>query len=271
MRDVPVLPRVREEIEGASHRHHHLEQKINTRHCSSAIVSGDPFKSPIETGGFDMEEKLQEVMILLHLRIRARPQVDDEAGTASNLCPQCGTEYGGAFCGTYWHAGVAQSDSRCVCIRETFKPISELTISRIPTSAHENNRHEQVITEKCIALLGRTLQDVIAEWLAKLNNRDSCMIIDSQVHRNLIIIHILQTKRLNSNSTKYQNLPLLGHNLETNLKKEIRKLELINLLKLVFHRSLVRYNKLWYNRTTVRHSKKRGTIPLHLTHQFQAF
>ncbi|KAM1447048.1 hypothetical protein ACFXTO_006191 [Malus domestica] len=119
-----------------------------------------------------MEEKLQEVMILLHLRIRARPQVDDEAGTASNLCPQCGTEYGGAFCGTYWHAGVAQSDSRCVCIRETFKPISELTISRIPTSAHENNRHEQVITEKCVALLGRTLQDVIAEWLAKLNNRE---------------------------------------------------------------------------------------------------
>ncbi|KAM1205202.1 hypothetical protein ACFX2G_006135 [Malus domestica] len=64
---VVVLPRVREEIEGASRRRHHLEQKINTRHCSSAIVSGDPFKSSIETGGFDMEEKLQEVMILLHL------------------------------------------------------------------------------------------------------------------------------------------------------------------------------------------------------------
>ncbi|TQE06642.1 hypothetical protein C1H46_007708 [Malus baccata] len=30
--------------------HHHLEQKINTRHCFSAIVSGDPFKSPIEIG-----------------------------------------------------------------------------------------------------------------------------------------------------------------------------------------------------------------------------
>ncbi|KAM2304496.1 hypothetical protein ACFXTH_024196 [Malus domestica] len=78
-----------------------------------------------------------------------------------------------AFCGTYWHAqGVAQSDSHRVCSRETFKPISERTISRIPTSAHENNRHEQVITEKRIAQLGRTLQDVIAEWLAKLNNKE---------------------------------------------------------------------------------------------------
>ncbi|RXH88679.1 hypothetical protein DVH24_000278 [Malus domestica] len=28
---------------------HHLEQKINTRHCFSAVVSCDPFKSPIET------------------------------------------------------------------------------------------------------------------------------------------------------------------------------------------------------------------------------
>ncbi|KAM1756818.1 hypothetical protein EV1_006136 [Malus domestica] len=78
-----------------------------------------------------------------------------------------------AFCSTYWHAQrVSQSDSHRVCCRETFKPISEWTISGIPTSAHENNRHEQVITEKCIAQLGRTLQDVIAEWLAKLNNRE---------------------------------------------------------------------------------------------------
>ncbi|XP_068311957.1 uncharacterized protein [Pyrus communis] len=145
-----------------------------------------------------------------HLRgKRARSQVDQEADNASNPCPQCGTEYGGfrcsqttihlqcqacggmmplqtnynvpqhclgcdkAFCGAYWHAqGIAQSDSHRMCGRETFKPISEHTISRIPTSAHENNRHEQVITEKCIAHLGRTLQDVIAEWLAKLDNRE---------------------------------------------------------------------------------------------------
>ncbi|KAM1309302.1 hypothetical protein PS2_006038 [Malus domestica] len=73
----------------------------------------------------------------------------------------------------YWHAqGVSQSDSHHVCSRETFKPISEWTISGIPTSTHENNRHEQVITEKCTVQLGRTSQDVIAEWLAKLNNRE---------------------------------------------------------------------------------------------------
>ncbi|KAM1039958.1 hypothetical protein ACFX2I_029206 [Malus domestica] len=145
-----------------------------------------------------------------HLRgKRAHSQVDQEADNASNPCPQCGTEYGGfrcnqttihlqcqacggmmplqtnysvpqhclgcdkAFCGAYWHAqGIAQSDSHRMCSRETFKPISEHTISRMPTSAHENNRHEQVITEKCIAHLGRTLQDVIAEWLAKLDNRE---------------------------------------------------------------------------------------------------
>nr|XP_028945127.1 uncharacterized protein LOC114819704 [Malus domestica] len=82
-----------------------------------------------------------------HLRgKRARSQLDEEADNASNPCPQCGTD------------------------RENFKPTSERTISGIPTLAHENNRCEQVITEKCIAQLGRTLQDVIAEWLAKLNN-----------------------------------------------------------------------------------------------------
>ncbi|KAM1226706.1 hypothetical protein ACFX2J_006013 [Malus domestica] len=143
-----------------------------------------------------------------HLRgKRARSQLDEEADNASNPCPQCGTEYDGfrcyqitihlqcqacrgmmpsrtnnsvpqhclgcdkAFCGTYWHAhGVSRFDSHHEGSRENFKPTSERTISGIPTLAHENNRCEQVITKKCIAQLGRTLQDVIAEWLAKLNN-----------------------------------------------------------------------------------------------------
>ncbi|KAM1115375.1 hypothetical protein TB2_038455 [Malus domestica] len=143
-----------------------------------------------------------------HLRgKRARSQLDEEADNASNPCPQCGTEYDGfrcyqitihlqcqacrgmmpsrtnnsvpqhclgcdkAFCGTYWHAhGVSRFDSHHEGSRENFKPTSERTISGIPTLVHENNRCEQVITKKCIAQLGRTLQDVIAEWLAKLNN-----------------------------------------------------------------------------------------------------
>ncbi|KAM1341614.1 hypothetical protein ACFX2F_006044 [Malus domestica] len=121
-----------------------------------------------------------------HLRRkRARSQVDEEADNPSNPCPQCGTEYGGFRCNqTTIHlqcqacGGMMplrtnnNSDSHRVCSRETFKPISEWAISGIPTSAHENNQHEQVITEKCIAQLGRTLQDVVAEWLAKLNNRE---------------------------------------------------------------------------------------------------
>ncbi|CAN6556505.1 unnamed protein product [Malus baccata var. baccata] len=158
-----------------------------------------------------------EVAILdSYATIQSNLVVDEEADNPSNPCPQFGTEYGGfrcnqttihlqcqacggmmpsrtnssvpqhclgcdtdkAFCGSYWHAqGVSLSDSHCVCSRETYKPISERTIYRIPTSAHENNRHEQVITEKCIAQFGRTLQDVIAEWLANNNFRVTYVLI----------------------------------------------------------------------------------------------
>ncbi|CAI8619252.1 unnamed protein product [Vicia faba] len=37
---------------------------------------------------------------------------------------------------------------------------------------HEKNLHEQSITESCIRLMGRTLQDVISEWIIKLNNNE---------------------------------------------------------------------------------------------------
>ncbi|XP_004295747.1 PREDICTED: E3 ubiquitin-protein ligase CHFR [Fragaria vesca subsp. vesca] len=139
---------------------------------------------------------------------RVRSAVQDEAETVELPCPQCSTQFGGflcnrstthlqcqacggmmpsrtltsvpqhcigcdrSFCGAYWYAqGVSQSASHCICIPDTFKPISERTISRIPTSAHENNRHEQEITTRCIAQMGRTLQDVIAEWMTMFNNR----------------------------------------------------------------------------------------------------
>ncbi|KAH9664659.1 RING-type domain-containing protein [Citrus sinensis] len=78
-----------------------------------------------------------------------------------------------AFCGAYWHAQmVARSDSQPMCSHETFKPISERTISRIPFLAHEMNRHEQDVTERCIRQMGRSLQDVISDWVEKLNNRE---------------------------------------------------------------------------------------------------
>uniref|UniRef100_A0A2P2K0W0 E3 ubiquitin-protein ligase CHFR n=1 Tax=Rhizophora mucronata TaxID=61149 RepID=A0A2P2K0W0_RHIMU len=140
---------------------------------------------------------------------RPRAALVDENDDADFLCPQCGTELCGfrcnqntvhlqchacggmmpsrtnnnvpqhclgcdrAFCGAYWHAQrLSRSDFHVVCSHETFKPISERTISRIPFLAHETNRHEQDITERCIRQMGRTLQDVISDWIVKFNNRE---------------------------------------------------------------------------------------------------
>uniref|UniRef100_A0A5B7C9H2 Putative E3 ubiquitin-protein ligase CHFR isoform X1 n=1 Tax=Davidia involucrata TaxID=16924 RepID=A0A5B7C9H2_DAVIN len=142
-------------------------------------------------------------------RKRTRSPPDEERGDVELPCPQCGTEFAGfqcnqntihlqcqecggmmpsrtntsvpqhclgcdrAFCGAYWHAQrVGGSDSHPVCGCETFKPIRERTITRIPYLAHEKNRHEQDITERCIRQMGRTLQDVISDWITKLNNRE---------------------------------------------------------------------------------------------------
>ncbi|KAL3528194.1 hypothetical protein ACH5RR_012850 [Cinchona calisaya] len=138
-------------------------------------------------------------------RLRSPP----EESSLELACPQCGTEFAGyrcnpstvhlqchscggmmpsrmsvavpqhclgcdrAFCGAYWHAhGVTRSDSHPVCSTETFKPIIERTTTRMPFWVHEKNRHEQDITENCIRQMGRTLQDVISEWLMKMNNRE---------------------------------------------------------------------------------------------------
>ncbi|CAL5321955.1 unnamed protein product [Camellia sinensis] len=142
-------------------------------------------------------------------RKRARLPPDEESDVVDLPCPQCGTELAGfqcnqntihlqcqacggmmpsrnnlsvpqhclgcdrAFCGAYWRAqSVFESDSHPVCSREALKPISEHTITRIPQLAHENNQHEQDITERCISQTGRTLQDVISDWITKLENRE---------------------------------------------------------------------------------------------------
>ncbi|KAK4840331.1 hypothetical protein QYF36_006039 [Acer negundo] len=142
-------------------------------------------------------------------RKRAHSPLDNENANIELSCPQCGTEFNGfhcnqntvhlpcqacggmmplrtdssvpqhclgcdrAFCGAYWHAQmVTRSDLHPMCGPETFKPISEHTISRIPFLAHETNRHEQDITERCISQTGTTLQDVIRDWIGKLNNRE---------------------------------------------------------------------------------------------------
>ncbi|KAI3511370.1 hypothetical protein L1887_18522 [Cichorium endivia] len=141
-------------------------------------------------------------------RARSVPEEDSNSGTHL-ACAQCGTEYSGfrcnqntvhlqchtcggmmpsrtdinvpqhcigcdrAFCGAYWNSQqVTRSDSFHMCAPETFKPIAERTITRIPFLAHERNRHEQDITERCIRQMGKTLQNVVSEWITKLNNRE---------------------------------------------------------------------------------------------------
>jgi hypothetical protein len=77
------------------------------------------------------------------------------------------------FCGAYWSSeNVTQGVSGPVCVRETFRPISERTITRIPFITHEMNRHEQDITQRCIAHMEKTVPDVVAEWLRLFNNRE---------------------------------------------------------------------------------------------------
>ncbi|KAF1867377.1 hypothetical protein Lal_00049806 [Lupinus albus] len=78
-----------------------------------------------------------------------------------------------SFCGAYWRAlGVTGSGSYPICSQDTLKPISEHSILRIPLLAHENNLHEQNITDSCIRQMGKTLQDVVSEWIVKLNNKE---------------------------------------------------------------------------------------------------
>ncbi|XP_038712693.1 E3 ubiquitin-protein ligase CHFR isoform X2 [Tripterygium wilfordii] len=144
-----------------------------------------------------------------HQRKRARTPMDVESDSLW-FCPQCDTAFGGfrcnqstihlqchacngmmpsrtditvpqhclgcdrACCGAYWHAqrGMIGGDLHATCSHETFKPISQRTISQIPYLAHESNRHEQDVTKRCISQMGRTLQDIVSEWIAKLNNRE---------------------------------------------------------------------------------------------------
>ncbi|KAJ8528496.1 hypothetical protein K7X08_022188 [Anisodus acutangulus] len=133
----------------------------------------------------------------------------DAADSLEHLCPQCDTQFGGfrcnestvhlqcqacggmmpsrlnigvqqhclgcdrAFCAAYWHSlGVSGSNLHPLCIPETFKPIAERTITRIPSLAHEENHYEQNITERCIRQMGRSLQDVVADWILKLEKRE---------------------------------------------------------------------------------------------------
>ncbi|KAL2648321.1 hypothetical protein AAZV13_05G167800 [Glycine max] len=142
-------------------------------------------------------------------RKRAYTPLDDQSDGTYHQCQQCVTEVAGfrckydtvhlqcqacggmmpsrtgfgipqycsgcdrSFCGAYWHAlGVTGNGSYPVCSQDTLRPISDHSISRIPLLAHEKNLHEQNITDSCIRQMGRTLPDVISEWIAKFENRE---------------------------------------------------------------------------------------------------
>ncbi|KAH9614304.1 hypothetical protein KSS87_012379 [Heliosperma pusillum] len=78
-----------------------------------------------------------------------------------------------AFCAAYWHAqGVSRTDLHAVCNLDSFKPISERRASSIPSTVHEGNQCERDITERCIRQTGKSLEDVVSEWVTKFNNSE---------------------------------------------------------------------------------------------------
>ncbi|KAK9231584.1 hypothetical protein WN943_021822 [Citrus x changshan-huyou] len=155
---------------GRNHYLHNIEQSILQAHSSLR-------RSDEEVALLDSYAYIKSNLVIRngkkHRRKRAHSPIDEESDSIELPCPQCGLGCDRAFCGAYWHAQmVARSDSQPMCSHETFKPISECTVSRIPFLAHEMNRHEQDVTERCIRQMGRSLQDVISDWVEKLNNRE---------------------------------------------------------------------------------------------------
>ncbi|KAK9111889.1 hypothetical protein Scep_019408 [Stephania cephalantha] len=149
--------------------------------------------------------------------------LNDESDGMELSCPQCGIEFRGfqcnqatvhlqcsscggmmpsrsdisvpqhclgcdrSFCGSYWLSqGLSTNVPHTFCSHENFKPIFEHTIVRIPSSTHQNNQHEQDITERCIRSMGRTLQDVVLEWIGKLDNREIDRTIMPLNHADMI-------------------------------------------------------------------------------------
>ncbi|CAM8957823.1 unnamed protein product [Rhodiola kirilowii] len=161
---------------GRNHFMHNIEQDIlradpSLRRSDEEITHLDSFASiksnlVLGTNGGRKSRK----------RTRAPADVDPpmqmESPVRASTCLQCGLGCDRAYCGAYWPSlSVTGSATHRVCSRETFLPISERTISRIPFLTHNRNRQEQDITERCIQGLGKTLQAVISEWTLKFNSR----------------------------------------------------------------------------------------------------
>ncbi|KAL8262604.1 hypothetical protein R6Q59_023953 [Mikania micrantha] len=75
-----------------------------------------------------------------------------------------------AFCGAYCPSQlITRADSYHT---GALKPIGEWSITQIPFLSHEWNQHEQDITKRCIEKMGKTLQDVVSEYVTKLDHRE---------------------------------------------------------------------------------------------------
>ncbi|KAI4369306.1 hypothetical protein MLD38_017762 [Melastoma candidum] len=186
-------------------RNHFLNNIVEEFLCADSSLR----RSDEEAARLSKNSSIQSNLVITPGGKRKRTQMapEEEVDSANLLCPQCGTTYGGfhcgqnivhiqcqacggmmpsrsdtsvpqhclgcnrAFCGAYWHSqGVSTSDNYTFCRNDNFKPVTEWSISGMPFIAHERNRHEQDITERCIRQMGRTLQDVISEWIEKFNN-----------------------------------------------------------------------------------------------------
>ncbi|XP_077248785.1 RING/U-box superfamily protein [Tasmannia lanceolata] len=201
-----LCPQCRASIQSVARNHflHNIEEVI--LQTDSSLKRSDD-----ELTLLDTYASIQSNLIIGSGNSRKRPfsPSSDESYGADLSCPQCGFELAGfrcnqttthlqcqscgelmplrtdigvpqhclgcdkTCCGAYWRAqGGVASDFHMVCSPETFKPISEHTIDMIPDSTHQNNRYEKAITENLIRQTGKTLRDVISNWIGKLNNRE---------------------------------------------------------------------------------------------------
>ncbi|KAM3358083.1 E3 ubiquitin-protein ligase CHFR isoform X1 [Capsicum galapagoense] len=191
---------------GRNHFLHNIEEDIlladpSLKRSSKDIVLLDSCAS--------IKSPLEQVLSSRKSHRKRERSPADAADSWDHSCPQCDTEYGGykcnentvhlqcqacggmmpfrlnvgvqqhclgcdrAFCAAYWHSqGVNGSNLHPLCSPETFKPIAERAISRIPSLAHEKNHYEQNVTERCIRQMGKSLQDVVANWILKLDKRE---------------------------------------------------------------------------------------------------
>ncbi|KAB5561196.1 hypothetical protein DKX38_006153 [Salix brachista] len=142
------------------------------------------------------------------------------------------------FCGAYWHAqGVSRSDSHSICNHDNFEPISERAVSRIPFLAHEKNRHEQDITERCIGQTGKTLQDVISDWIGKLSNREIDRTRMPLNHAEMITVgtHVCNSFRQKQLTGKIAGMAMpAGHSTITKTMR-VKEIMCVVLLGVIMH------------------------------------